>query len=296
MSQPNLLELEAPIKICGAFTAPPGGLQQRGGSRPGLSLRPESPAQAISTGSTPTCCGCSSTGASRRRRTTSSWGTTLTEASRAWRQSASCSRTRCGPARAPGQAGARRAGAPHACGAGWRAALRWQRHSHQVFAPALRASAACAASQLASGPRGHTAASSDVLSRRPEAARAGRAARSRARVLGAARLDAGSSGVHCGARSAAPGRRGQRGGAEPLAGGREQPARQLMERIRGCQPGAGGARCPTAGEGRANLKAWQHRGHCVGERACRSDFHMVGVAAWARTLRSAAACCWQVGV
>jgi len=43
MSQPNLLELEAPIKICGAFAAPPGGLQQRGGSRPGLSLRPDSP-------------------------------------------------------------------------------------------------------------------------------------------------------------------------------------------------------------------------------------------------------------
>ncbi len=139
MSQPNLLELEAPIKICGAFTAPPGGLQQRGGSRPGLSLRPESPAQAISTGSTPTCCGCSSTGASRRRRTTSSWGTTLTEASRAWRQSASCSRTRCGPARAPGQAGARRAGAPHACGPGGRAAARREQPASGRAGPARAA-------------------------------------------------------------------------------------------------------------------------------------------------------------
>ena len=198
MSQPNLLELEAPIKICGAFTAPPGGLQQRGGSRPGLSLRPESPAQAISTGSTPTCCGCSSTGASRRRRTTSSWGTTLTEASRAWRQSASCSRTRCGPARAPGQAGARRAGAPHACGSGGRASARREQPASgragsaraalqracplagglalaasQSSSVRARASCACAARLQASGRlerAGRSAASSDLFE---QAARGG---------------------------------------------------------------------------------------------------------------------------
>ena len=98
MSQPNLLELEAPIKICGAFQA----AVWRVFSARRLSARivahdgPPMP-QATSMGSTRTCCGCSSTGASRRRPTTCSWGTTLTEASRAWRQSASCWPIRCAP-------------------------------------------------------------------------------------------------------------------------------------------------------------------------------------------------------
>ena len=49
---------------------------------------------AVSCRSTTTCSGCSSTAASRPRPTTCSWATTWTAASRAWRRSACCWRSR----------------------------------------------------------------------------------------------------------------------------------------------------------------------------------------------------------
>lgn len=92
MGQPNLLELEAPIKICGTRAARWRALVLLP-ELPAIAPRP--PSQETSTASTPTCCGYSSTAASRPRPTTCSWATTLTAASRAWRPSACCWRTRC---------------------------------------------------------------------------------------------------------------------------------------------------------------------------------------------------------
>jgi hypothetical protein len=116
MSQPNLLELEAPIKICGtcvsmqgrdlALTAP---LSCKGGHCSHHILltiaisplhhprtHPPHPPlrQATSMGSIPTCCGYSSMEVSLQKLTTSSSVTTWTEASRAWKPSACCWRTR----------------------------------------------------------------------------------------------------------------------------------------------------------------------------------------------------------
>ena len=117
MSQPVLLELEAPIKICGArrrhrqrrrrrrsAAAPPPPLRRRFALRSALRALARSPAgspdaarpprQATCTASTSTCCASSSTAASRPSRTTCSSATTSTAASRASRRSACCSRTR----------------------------------------------------------------------------------------------------------------------------------------------------------------------------------------------------------
>jgi hypothetical protein len=78
MSQPNLLELEAPIKICGTFSAP----CSRGCDKNAGSCR-RVVRQVTSMGSTPTCCGCLSTAGSHQKPTTCSWETTWTAGSRA---------------------------------------------------------------------------------------------------------------------------------------------------------------------------------------------------------------------
>lgn len=152
MSQPNLLELEAPIKICGGWRGGGGG----GGAGPAAarqpacthacaggpackqahsgplytnthththSLRPSPPllpqqrptparAQGTCTASTRTCCACSSTAGSRPRPTTCSWATTWTAGSRAWRPSACCWPSRCRGR--PGCAGSGERGTPSA--------------------------------------------------------------------------------------------------------------------------------------------------------------------------------------
>lgn len=90
MSQPNLLELEAPIKICGRKLRLP--VAPRVHIRRQLEL-PFS-AQATSTGSTQTCYGCLSTGGFHPRPTIYSWGTMLTVASKVWKPYACCLHTR----------------------------------------------------------------------------------------------------------------------------------------------------------------------------------------------------------
>lgn len=71
INQPILLELEAPIKICGAFSIAT--------NKPGLSTLNTfsfgSLTQATFTDNITTCSDCSSTAASPRKRTTSSWVT-----------------------------------------------------------------------------------------------------------------------------------------------------------------------------------------------------------------------------
>lgn len=95
LSQPILLELEAPLKICGETPAQ-APLFPEGGTGPpnpwillilsptlalGSSLDPAPVltwfpgSQVTSMASTTTFCGCSNTGASLQRATTSSWGT-----------------------------------------------------------------------------------------------------------------------------------------------------------------------------------------------------------------------------
>lgn len=94
-SQPNLLELEAPIKICGAYDQevclddeqPPRRL-----NAPNTPLRVQGTCMA----STRTCSGCSSMVVSLPRPTTCSWATMWTGASRAWRLSACCWHSRYG--------------------------------------------------------------------------------------------------------------------------------------------------------------------------------------------------------
>lgn len=84
MSQPNLLELEAPIKICGEcrfdMMSPDVAFLAGRTSLADVSSRIP---QATSTASTPTFSGSLNTGASRRRRITCFLGTTWTEGSRA---------------------------------------------------------------------------------------------------------------------------------------------------------------------------------------------------------------------
>ena len=102
MSQPNLLELEAPIKICGACMGgrwwPPSCLSvtASGGVIPerGRCVRAPWGLQETSTASTQTCSGSLSTVASRQKPTTCSSGTMWTAGSRAWKQSACCWRSR----------------------------------------------------------------------------------------------------------------------------------------------------------------------------------------------------------
>ena len=136
MSQPNLLELEAPIKICGAARGGAAAARRprqraaqecraRGArAKPPAAPRradpappPRAPPQATSTASTRTCCGCLSTAGSPPRPTTSSLGTTSTAASRAWRPSASCWPSRrargAGNGAAGGESARAPAGAPH---------------------------------------------------------------------------------------------------------------------------------------------------------------------------------------
>ena len=101
MSQPNLLELEAPIKICGAPTHPSG--RRRSQVAPAHDAWPVCAVQVTYTVSTRISFGCLSTGASHLKPTISFWATTWTAASRAWRRFACCSRIRCGsPSHGPG--------------------------------------------------------------------------------------------------------------------------------------------------------------------------------------------------
>lgn len=110
MSQPNLLELEAPIKICGEMMLVEGCSQQHlmphGIHRlllpaPALPALPSSVLMQLSQetfmGSTQICCGCLSTVASRRRLIICSSATMWTVESRAWKQSACCWPTRLVP-------------------------------------------------------------------------------------------------------------------------------------------------------------------------------------------------------
>src|ERR1700760_3227665 len=83
ISQPILLELEAPIKVC---CAPPGVCTWLTDTRTRSAV--------IFTASTTISCACSSTAASRQSPTTSSSATTSTVASSRSRPSACCSRTR----------------------------------------------------------------------------------------------------------------------------------------------------------------------------------------------------------
>ena len=91
MSQPNLLELEAPIKICGEERP---SLQHFGVTIHALRRRTTLTPQGTYMGSTQTYFGCLSTGGSLLRPTTSSWETMWTAESKAWRPSVSCWHTR----------------------------------------------------------------------------------------------------------------------------------------------------------------------------------------------------------
>lgn len=94
LSQPILLELEAPLKICGQFQRlllePPVGLALFSADLKKNCVQP----QVTSMDSTQICWDSLSTAASLQRPTTFSWGTTWTEGSSLWRPSAFYSPTR----------------------------------------------------------------------------------------------------------------------------------------------------------------------------------------------------------
>lgn len=90
LQQPILLELEAPLSICGEF---PAAVFHPFSARIVSMVESISLSQAISTASSPICCGCSSTVAIRQRITYSSATTWTGENSRS-KRFAYCSHTK----------------------------------------------------------------------------------------------------------------------------------------------------------------------------------------------------------